>query len=114
MKIDDKANLFWSGLFVFAFWGSVGLFFYTVHNLGNVNKPPFNALECYVDREHEPWEVFPDGQILQVGRERYLAVNREQRNTNDRYSGYKVYGFEIEIPVANKVWKKTECPMAWR
>ena len=107
-------NIFWSGLYISAFWISVIVFFYSAHNIDILNLSNFTSLDCYVDKKHEPWEVFPDGQVLMVGHKRYLAVSREQRNSNDRYFGVKTYGFEIEIPVANKAWKKTECPMAWR
>lgn len=82
------------------------------------NTPPapkFRAMECYMVTEgHEPWYTSADGQILQVGNFKYLAVTREQRNSNDRYDGYKTYGFEIDIAVADRAWAKLPCPGGWK
>lgn len=85
-----------------------------VHQPPPLPIPTFRAGECYIAKNHEPWQVYPDGQVLQVGHRLYLLVSREQRNSKDRYNGNKTYGFEIAIQDADAVYQQTECPLAWR
>ena len=116
MKSEESQSAGWtSAMFVaiaFIALISVGVYVETT-TPGLFTKANFVSGECYVDRVHEPWELWPDGQVLMVGHKHYLAVSREQRNSQDRYSGYKTYGFEVEIKVADKVWNKTWCPQSW-
>ena len=86
----------------------------SVHQEALPHIPLFTAMDCYVEnRDREPWEVYPDGQVLQVGVRKYLAVNRDQRITQDRYSGYKVYGFEMEMDAFERTYKPVMCPATW-
>ena len=116
MKSEESQSAGWTSV-MFVAIVFLALAFVVVYagktTSGSSTKANFVSLDCYMDREHEPWELWPDGQVLMVGHKRYLAVSREQRNSNDRYNGIKTYGFEIEIPIADKAWKKTECPRSW-
>ena len=74
--------------------------------------PTFAVGDCFKTHDHEPWEAYVDGQVLQVGKRHYLAVTRVQRNSNDRYDGNREYGYMVTMD-ATRDWVKVPCPKGW-
>ena len=91
----------------------LGLAFYLELSSQTLPVPQLRAGDCFIHRHYEPWQVYPDGQVLKVGRRLYLMVNRTQRNSQDRYNGNKVYGFETPIAEADRQYQRLECPQSW-
>ena len=84
-----------------------------MHCPAPIPTPIFAAGDCFTSHDHEPWEAYVDGQVLQVGKRHYLAVTRIQRNSNDRYDGNREYGYMVTMD-ATQDWVKVPCPKGWK
>ena len=108
----SEAGALWVGIVLGVTMGAVMALLITLYQSPIVAQ--FAELDCYIIKdEFEPWHTVADGQVLHVGNRKYLAVTREQRNSNLRYDGYRTYGFEVNIVDADKAWQKTVCPQVW-
>ena len=79
--------------------------------------PRYVQFDCYQDqRQREPWELYPDGQVLQVGNWHYLVEVREVINSpkKPRYDGNQAFGFMVKIEDFDRRTVKTECPRGWK
>src|SRR3990167_534250 len=62
--------------------------------------PRYVQFECWQEsRIREPWELYPDGQILQVGNYHYLVAPRDLiiSKAKPKYDGRAVFAHMVEI-----------------
>lgn len=79
--------------------------------------PHYVQGECWQEQRHrEPWELYPDGQVLQVGNWHYLVAPRELiiSKHKPRYDGGAVFESMVEIAAFDQHTVKVPCPGKWK
>ena len=79
--------------------------------------PRYSQHDCWVEnRTREPWELYPDGQVLHVGNRHYLVAPRELiiSKAKPKYDGGAVFESMVEITSFDQHTAKVPCPGKWK